>query len=200
MMRFIETLYADPLLKFLVDTTIKSSSIFVVAGVFAFCLRRRSAAMRSFVWSIAIVGCLIIPMFSLVLPRWELGILPEAPVSMAPSQLTPKSVSSISITPMPPQPDPVVDQSGLFTALQWTDWIAIVWAGAGLFLLIRLIVGIGAIWHISTHSSNFSRAAEQLRSNWNRRGNVHLSDRMTVPMVWGFLRPVILLPVDAEHW
>ena len=88
MMRFIETLYADPLLKFLVDTTMKSFVIFAVAGLFAFCLRRKSAAMRGFVWSMALVGCLIIPLFSLVLPKWELGILPETPVSMAQSQLS----------------------------------------------------------------------------------------------------------------
>ena len=200
MMRFVETLYADPLLKFLVDTTLKSFVIFAIAGVFAFCLRRKSAAMRGFVWSMAIVGCLIIPLLSLVLPKWELGILPETPVSSAPIQLSTKSVSSIPIASTPPQPDLVTGQSIPFTTLHWTDWISIVWTGAGLFLLIRLIVGIAAVWHISARSSSFSRAVEQLQSNSNRRVNVRLSDRVTVPMVWGFLRPVILLPVDADHW
>ncbi len=200
MMRFIEMLYADPLLKFLVDTTMKSFVIFAVAGVFAFCLRHRSAAMRGFVWSLAIIGCLIIPLFSLVLPKWELGILPEAPVSIASSQLSTKPVSSIPIAPIPPQPNPVTSQSGPLTAMHWTDWIAIVWAGVGLFLFIRLIVGIGAIWHVSARSNNFSRAVEDFRSNWNRRANVRLSNRITVPIVWGFLRPVILLPVDANRW
>lgn len=201
MMRFVETLYADPLLKFLIDTTIKSFVIFAVAGIFAFCVRRRSAAMRGFVWSMAIVGCLIIPLFSLVLPKWELGILPaEVPVSIAQSQLSPKLVSSTPITLRPSQPNFGTDQSGTLTTLHWSDWIAVIWAGVGLFLLIRLIVGIGAVWHISVRSTNFSRAAEQFQSNWNRRANVRLSDRITVPMVWGFLRPVILLPVDADHW
>lgn len=201
MMRFIETLYVDPLLKFLVDTTMKSFVIFAVAGLFAFCLRRKSAAVRGFVWSMAIVGCLIVPLFSFVLPKWELGILPaEAPVSIAQSQLSPKPVSSTPITPTPPQPNLVTDQSAPLTTLHWTDWIAITWAGAGLFLLIRLIVGIGAVWHISARSTNFSRAADQFKSNWNQRANVRLSDKITVPVVWGFLRPVILLPVDADQW
>ena len=201
MMRFIETLYADPLLKFLVDTTMKSFVIFAVAGLFAFCLRRKSAAVRGFVWGMAIVGCLIVPLFSFLLPKWELGILPaETPVSIAQSQLSPKPVSSIPITPTPLQPNLVTDQSGPLTTLHWTDWMAIVWTGAGLFLLIRLIVGIGAVWHISARSTNFSRAAEQFQSNWNQRTNVRLSNRIAVPMVWGFLRPVILLPVDADQW
>ena len=201
MMRFIETLYADPLLKFLVDTTMKSFVIFAVSGLFAFCLRRKSAAVRGFVWSTAIVGCLTVPLFSFVLPKWELGILPaEAPVSIAQNQLSPKPVSSTPITPTPLQPNLVTDQSGPLTTLHWTDWMAIVWTGTGLFLLIRLIVGIGAVWHISARGNNFSRAAEQCRSNWNRRANVRLSDKITVPVVWGFLRPIILLPVDAYQW
>ena len=201
MMQFIETLYADPLLKFLVDTTLKSFIIFAVAGLFVFCLRRKSAAVRGFVWSIAIVGCLIVPLFSLILPKWNLGILPaEAPVSIVQSQLSPKLVSSTSITQTSSQPNLVTDQSATLTTLHWTDCIAIVWAGAGLFLLIRLIVGIGAVWHISAHGNNFSRAVEQCRSNWKQRANVRLSNRITVPMVWGFLRPMILLPIDAEQW
>ena len=195
MMRFIETFYADPLLKFLVGTTVKSFVIFAVAGVFAFCLRRKSAAVRGFVWSLAIVGCLIIPLFSLVLPKWELGILPaEAPVSIDQSQLSPKLVSSTPITPTPSQPNFVTDQSGTLTTLHWSDWIAMVWVGFGLFLLIRLIVGISAVWRISARSSSFSRATKHFQAN------VRLSNRITVPMVWGFLRPVILLPVDANHW
>ncbi len=201
MMRFIETLYADPLLKFLVDTTMKSFVIFAVAGLFAFCLRRKSAAVRGFVWSMAIVGCLIVPLFSFVLPKWELGILSvETPVSIAQSQLSPKPVSSIPITSTQPQLNAVTGQSNPLTALHWTDWIAIVWAGAGLFLLIRLIVGIGAVWHISACGNNFSRAVKQCRSNWTQRTDVRLSNRITVPMVWGFLRPVILLPVEADQW
>ena len=187
MMRFIETLYADPLLKFLVDTTIKSFVIFAIAGLFACCLRRKSAAVRGFVWNMAIVGCLIVPLFSLILPKWELGILPmEAPVSISQSQLSSKPMSSTPIAPTSPQPNLVADQSGSFTALHWTDWMAIVWAGAGLFLLIRLIVGIGAVWHISACSSNFSRAPKHFLSHWNQQANIRLSNRITVPMVWGF--------------
>ena len=111
---------------------------------------------------------------------------------IAQSELSPKPVSSIAIAPTQPQPNPVKGQSGSLTALQWTDGIAIVWTGAGLFLLIRLIVGIGAVWHISACSNNFSRAVKQRLSNWDRRVNVRLSNRITVPMVWGFLRPVML--------
>ena len=222
MMQFIETLYTDPLLKFLVNTTMKSFVIFVVAGLFVCYFRRKSASVCSFVWSMVIVGCLIVPLFSLMLPKWEVNVLPEMPiqsetyrltdnarpatapvsipVSIAPSQPSSETVGPTRVAPTPSQSNPVPARNGILTTMHWTDWIAVVWGGAGLFLLIRLIVGIGAVWHISARSSNFNRAVEQLRSNWNRQANVRLSNKITVPMVWGFLRPVILLPVDAEHW
>ena len=74
-------------LKFLVDTTLKSFVIFAVVGLFGFCLRRKSAAVRGFVWSMAIVGCLIVPLFSFILPKWEVNVLPQAPVRYETYQL-----------------------------------------------------------------------------------------------------------------
>ena len=48
-------------------------------------------------------------------------------------------------------PQSNTERTGL-TSLHWTDWIAVCWAGGVLFLLARLIVGIGAVWHLSVHS------------------------------------------------
>ena len=222
MMRFVETFYADPLLRFLADTTMRSFVIFAIVSVFAFYLRRKSAAMRGFVWSMAILGCLMVSLLSLVLPKWEVNVLPEMPirsethrltdnarpptvpvaipVSIAPSQPSSEIVEPTRVAPTPSQSNPVPARNGILTAMPWTDWVVVVWAGISVFFLIRLIVGIGAIWHISARSSNFGRAVEQLGSNWNRRVHVRLSNRIIVPMVWNFLRPVILLPIDANHW
>jgi beta-lactamase regulating signal transducer with metallopeptidase domain/peroxiredoxin len=219
MMLFIETLFANPLLKFLVDTTIKSIVIFAVAGLLAFYFRHKSAAVRGFVWVMAIVGCLIVPLFSLILPKWEVNVLPETPViryetprlaeisevpatpiSITSSQLPSEKVSSIHVTPAPSQPKVETKRSSILPIISWTNWIGIVWACVSVFFLARLIVGIGAVWHISARANDFSIAIDQLRLNWNRRFSVRLSDRITVPMMWGIFRPVILLPTDAANW
>ncbi len=219
MMLFIETFYANPLLKFLVDTTMKSIVIFAVARLLAFYFRHKSAAVRGFVWGMAIVGFLIVPLFSFILPKWEVKVLPEtpiiryetpqlveisrpaaAPVLIAPSQLTTKKVSSTQVSPTPPQPEVVTQRNSILPIISWTNWIGIVWACVSIFFLARLIVGICAVWHVSVRANDISSTIDQPHLNWNRQFSVRLSDRIKMPMMWGIFRPVILLPTDAANW
>ena len=227
MIPLIETLEISLWLKFLIDATMKSFVIFAVAGVFGFILRSHSAAVRGLVWSLAIAGCLIVPFFSLTLPQWEVGVLPAtpegsevdrwvdnkqtatSPLPIASRPLPSTTASSTQTTLIPIQPEPLTDKSDVsqlntertgLTSLHWTDWIAMCWAGGALFLLARLIVGIGAVWHLSVHSDNFNDSIPYVHSGWKRSVSVRLSDAVTVPMVWGLFRPVILLPADADEW
>ena len=227
MIPLIETLETNLWLKFLIDATMKSFVIFAVAGLFGLVLRRHSAAVRGLVWSLAIVGCLIVPFFSLTLPQWEVGVLPAtpdefevdrwadnrqtttSPVPIVARPLPSTTASSTQTTPTPIQPKPTTDEidspqlgtSGTgIASLHWTDWIAVCWAGGTLFLLARLIVGIGAVWHLSARSNAFGGSIPYMRPDWKRSVSVRLSDAVTVPMVWGLFRPVILLPADAEDW
>ena len=223
----IEMLETNLWLKFLIDATIKSFVIFAVAGLFGLILRRHSAAARGLVWSLAIVGCLIVPLFSLTLPQWEVGVLPstpqglevdrwvdnrQPPTSPAPIVSRPlpsTAASSTQATPTPIQPNTVTSEKSTsqsstsgtgLASLHWTDWVVVCWAGGVLFLLARLIVGIGAVWHLSARSSQFKGSIPHIRPGWKRTVSVRRSDAVTVPMVWGLFRPVILLPADADEW
>ena len=222
MIPLIETLEINLWLKFLIDATMKSFVIFVVAGLFGLVLRRRSAAVRGLVWSLAILGSLIAPLFSFTLPQWEVGVLPATPVEFeetrfadnsqtsAPSvSIASRSLSSSTASPTPVQPKPVTSGSGTsqsnmlgtgFTSLHWTDWLAVCWAAGALFLIARLIVGIGAVWNLSTRSGNFNGSISQVHPDWKHPVSIRQSKAVTVPMVWGLFRPVILLPADAEEW
>ena len=227
MIPLIETLEINAWLKFLIDATMKSVVIFAVAGLFGFMLRRRSAAVRALVWSLAIVGCLIVPFFSLTLPQWEVGILPATSEGFGLDRWTDNRQASISPIPITSQPlpsttasstqtaptrlqpktltnesnAPQLDTSGTgFASLHWTDWLVACWAGGTLFLLVRLIVGIGAVWHISTRGNHFNGSISHMPPNWKRPVRVRQSDAVTVPMVWGLFRPVILLPADVDEW
>ena len=227
MIPLIETLEISLWLKFLIDATMKSFVIFAVAGLFGFILRHHSAAVRGLVWSLAIVGCLIVPFFSLTLPQWEVGVLPAiperfemdrltdnrqaaiSPVSIGSRPLASTTTSATQTTPTSVQPKPITSENGLpqsnvleigFASLHWTDWLAVCWAAGALFLIARLIMGIGAVWHVSTRSDNFDGLIPPMTSNWQHPASVRQSDAVTVPMVWGLFRPVILLPADADEW
>ena len=227
MIPLLETLETNLWLQFLIDATIKSFVILAVAGLFGLVLRRHSAAVRGLVWSLAIVSCLIVPFFSLTLPQWEVGVLPATPegfeaarwadnrqaatppVPIVAGQLPFTTASSTQTPSTPAQPKPVTSEGGVpqsnmsetgFASLHWTEWITVCWAGGMLFILVRLIVGIGAVWHLSARSNNFNGSLPHMRPNWKPPVSLRQSDAVTVPMVWGLFRPIILLPADAGEW
>lgn len=69
------------LLVALVDTGAKGLILMAAAGLAAAALRRNAAAARHLVWMLALCGLLILPVVSLMMPKWTLPILPaiEAP-------------------------------------------------------------------------------------------------------------------------
>ena len=227
MIPLIETLEINQWLKFLIDATMKSFVIFAVAGLLGFVLRRHSAAVRGLVWSLAVVGCLVVPFFSVTLPQWEVGVLPATPerfqvdrltdnrqaaISPVPIESRPlptTTASSAQTTPTPIQPEATTSQIvtrqsntseiGL-ASLHWTDWIAVCWAAGTLFLIARLLMGIGVVWHLSACSDDFNGLIPHMPPNWKKPVSVRQSKAVTVPMVWGLFRPVILLPADVSNW
>ena len=190
MIQFIDVINSNPWLGFLLNVTIKSFVIIAVAGILAFLLRGKSAALRSLVWYMSILGCLMVSVFSLTLSPLEIGVLPEKPVgfeaevppennkpvaaevSSAPGSSPTAAATSTEVTPPPIQPKATTDESGVlqsngrktgFVSLHWTNWIALIWAVVALFLFVRLVVGIGGVWRITARSDDFSGSIRDLQ-------------------------------------
>ena len=226
MIPLIETLEINLWLKFLIDGTMKSFVIFAVAGLFGFILRRHSAAVRGLVWSLAVVGCLVVPLFSLTLPQWEVGVLPATPERFqvdrwldnsqaggSPARILadplPSTTSSTQAATSPIQSKSMTSERSarqsnmlgtVFISFHWTDWLAVCWMAGALFLIARLFVGIGAVWCLSARSNDFNGLIPHVNPDWKRPVSIRQSKAVTVPMVWGLFRPVILLPADAGEW
>ncbi len=85
--------------------------------------------------------------------------------------------------------------------------MAIAWiAGAGLFLA-GVAIGIrrtGRLWRKSQTITDegWSRLARELCERLGLRRPVHLREHTepVVPLTWGLLRPIILLPQEARRW
>ena len=59
----------------LFDNVVKATVVLGVAGAAAYTLRRASAALRHFIWTLALVSALVMPLLSMALPRWEMPIV-----------------------------------------------------------------------------------------------------------------------------
>ena len=55
----------------LLNSAIKGAVILVIAAFLALLLRRDSAATRHLIWLVAMIAMLVVPLFSAMLPRWQ---------------------------------------------------------------------------------------------------------------------------------
>lgn len=91
----------------LIDSAIKGAALLIIATLAVLLLRRDSAATRHLVWLVAIVGLLVVPVFSAVLPQWR--VLPawaviESPPAVAEVEPVGFATTVISVEPaqLPP--------------------------------------------------------------------------------------------------
>jgi len=72
-------------LTILLDASMKGAVILLAASVLCFFLRRTSAAARHLVWSLALISVLALPVFSMLLPGWNLPVLPKITIIERPT-------------------------------------------------------------------------------------------------------------------
>jgi beta-lactamase regulating signal transducer with metallopeptidase domain len=91
--------------------------------------------------------------------------------------------------------------------LNWAMMIFMVWSAGFLAVLARLAAGTFKVWLIARRAeplndSYWTGLRRQLAAELGLGLEIGLlkSSRVAVPMTWGVLRPVVLLPVDADDW
>ena len=208
----------------LLDASVKSFILLLVAGVVCLCWRRASASTRHLVWLLAMAGLLCLPVVSRLLPVWQ---RPLWAVSSHADSLNELTTLTLQLGPaagsVPRDRSPAL--SSTFDSLArgertvarphlamrlGTGWITaafILWV-AGIFILLLSFASAG--WSLR----RFRRAAqpptdpglspllEVLRKELRLHRPVLLlqsADNM-MPVTWGWWRPVILLPLATNDW
>ena|SRR5579862_9503661 len=183
--------------------TVKATILLGFAWVIVSVSRRRSAAFRHLVWSLAILGSLTLPLLTLLLPAWHSTTLANA------SGLW---TSSHGIAPIPgtqTMPSMIVNASTTVSFFSKLGSLALMaWAAGFLFVGVGLAGGLALIAWVS------SRAKPLFENDW-MRDVVEISARLKIarpvrvlecsnsaamPLTWGFFRPFILLPAGARDW
>lgn len=192
-------------------------------------LRRATAALRHATLAATLVAAMTLPVLSLFLPAWNVPLF-DASASEAPSRDarsimappdTPSATadgstvleSSVVGSPGPARHPPDRPFSIARTASRPNDgipWMALLLGGwavglgfglgrAGLDLArMRALVREAVYDPSAPQALRSRRMARQL--GIRRPVRLLFSERLSVPVTWGVLRPVVVLPIEAWDW
>jgi HEAT repeat protein/beta-lactamase regulating signal transducer with metallopeptidase domain len=199
------------------DAVVKATLVFLAAGLASVILRRRSAALRHIVWTLALATGLVLPALSVAMPRWQLNLITIENVPQpAPSFHQPAArvrSRAVQVAPAANSQTPAADApvnapaSGERSNLSLSSVLFALWVSGALIILGRLFAGIIAVRWMSRRTARVTDAPwlEQAKSLATEVG---VSPRLTflrstgaaMPMAWGLFRPSVLMPADADHW
>ena len=208
-------MFAD-LMAALVESCARASLVLCAAWALTSVMRRASASTRHFVWICAIAGSTLAPAMTAVGPRWAVSIptpfaltQSEAPsdtqrsaISPAPDAAPPAATSD-SVTPALPSGAPATSAARQFDL---TLAAVLLWAlGATLVLAYAVSGAIGAWWirrSATVVEAPWVDEAQTLAEVFEIPGPVVVaeSESVTMPIVCGIWRPLIVMPADAAQW
>jgi beta-lactamase regulating signal transducer with metallopeptidase domain/lipopolysaccharide export system protein LptC len=217
---FIEAGWLDLISGYL----IKSSLILAMALVLVFLLRKRSAGLRHLVLSLFLIGLLFLPVLSSLTAGWETGLLPtwetgasgSVDGSLVKAQHLHLGFSTEGLAVSEDLPDsrgyektsrPF--QSRLLSEMRSVigPGALIVWLLGSAYLIFRLALGLLGAVRLTREGSGmedslWKRLLHRFLTAVSLRRKVHLlrHDRVRIPLTWGFLKPVVMMPSVSEGW
>ncbi len=203
---------------------VKSLLVFALSGAALLCLRRAAASARHLACLLTLSALLALPLFSLTLPGWHLAGLQtrdakSAPVYQEPAPVRPSpalpmkkgkelrqeallvpaaSPSASSFIGRTPAKSLLTKQGGRFL-------LAFYLLGL-LFASLRPLLGLWGIAHLRRACAAVTEAPIlSLSADCAAALGLPCLPRLCradvpVPMTWGWLQPVVLLPLGSASW
>jgi beta-lactamase regulating signal transducer with metallopeptidase domain len=204
---------------------IKSSLILMFAVALAFILRKKSAGLRHLVLSLFLIGLLFLPLISTLAPGWETGLLPtwrsgnpvpealergiDDPMSAKVTWESGRESFSIHsgaesksqkkenrITGFPANMKSLL---GIFVLGAWIMGCVL--------LFSRLALGLFGAFRLARegqdmNDSIWKRLLLRFLEAVTLRRRIHLlsHEGVQVPLTWGFIKPVVMMPVESLSW
>ena len=167
----------------------RGSIILATAFAAAAGLRRASAAVRHFVWTAALAAVVVLPAALFVAPKWSWRVEKAEPVRAV--VVTQQQAGAVlKATGAPPTT---------------SDWLLALWVLGCAVVGARFAMGAGRASWMAARASEARHAStkmEELRRALGIRRRVRVLESADAPMplTWGILRPVVLLPEGAAQW
>jgi len=193
---------SELLFVFLVACCLKTTALLGFTAIAARVSRQRSAAFRHRVWAIGILGALLLPLLSMLLPEWHSQALGNVAGLWSSAHAASARRGFQPVDPL------IIDASVSHLLGSWTSLALWAWACGFFFFAMRLVAGLARLAWISAHSKPLLQE-RWMRSLWELSNSfaIPLSVRLlqceypdAMPLTWGNLRPVIILPSTASEW
>lgn len=168
-------------MELLISAGVRASVLLALGLGLSALLARRSAAERRAVLVATAAAVLLMPVLLLTLP--ERPVVPLSPPAAGRLVAEALSLEPPSVSPPALAAPRAVHPVGRSLA----ETIALAWAAGAALALLRLAVGL-------------ARARALLRRARPLRPGVAESDELVGPLVGGWLRPLIVLPLAAREW
>ena len=196
-----------PALAFLVACSVKVTGLLVVAWMLAIALRSQSAALRHRAWAVGILGSLALPIFAPLLPAWHSAALTGAalwrPAGAMAAHAKSGSLPAMFVNAIVVNASAVSPLFGKLAAILLLMWLA------GFFIVaLQLVGGLGRLVRASMQAKpllqdDWLRLAAEFSGSLKIARGVRLlqcDNPLAMPITWGVLRPVVILPASASDW
>jgi len=189
------------------ESAARSTVILLVAAVVAWASRRASADLRHRVWASALLGLLALPIAFALAPAWRLAVLPPEGRPSVPKRPAPVAPSLVSESPAAPSPE-FEQPSRISTEVPappvrrpapdaWATLYVVGLAASLLPVAAGLAVNAGRRRRSRPAGAEWRELAARLGGG---RADLRIGDGATIPATWGAIRPVVLLPAEADSW
>jgi beta-lactamase regulating signal transducer with metallopeptidase domain/N-acetylglutamate synthase-like GNAT family acetyltransferase len=114
---------------------------------------------------------------------------------------------SVAPSPMAPTSVGAAQPTSRRNRFDWKLALITVWAAGALLVMARLAAGMASVWSLTRRAQRITDGswlalAGALGDGLGLRGSVRIfkAEEVSLPMTWGLLRSVVLLPKEAEEW
>jgi len=182
----------------LVLTLVAKLTLVILLGTaIATLLRARSAATRHFIWTLTLFSTLTIGIAAFIAPPVTLPIPYTIKQQPAIPTVAKTPTPTPSLFPHTPNPqNPTTNNQSPTT----THPLAILWLLGFASVIGWLVVGHIGLARIARTA--IAPAGDEWRALIGETGNarVAISPAVSAPVTWGWLRPLVLFPADANAW
>jgi beta-lactamase regulating signal transducer with metallopeptidase domain/tetratricopeptide (TPR) repeat protein len=207
---------ADELMLLLVKATL----ILLIARVLLAALPRASAATKHLIATGSLVAVAAMPLLSIMMPAWQVAVTRTVVPAVAQPTAADTQQDTIGLRDdesagiartlakaIAPAPVTAVTKAARVVRTTWKGFVVLAAALTAFAFLGHMLAGMIGVWFVARKARELESdeallALDEARGQLGLGADVRLlvSSRVTVPVIWGVFRPVLLLPEDAGTW